>query len=64
MKTWPKIIYFNPELKEAIIRCCHNTINEVRASLALITKINENTTAIHVIRVSGTSKSLNKLMEN
>ena len=64
METWPKIIYFNPESKEAIIRCRHNAINEVRASLALITKINEHATAIHVIRVSGTSKSLNKLMKN
>lgn len=64
VKTWPKVIYFNPKSKEAIIRCSHNAINEVRASLALITEINDHTAAIHVIRVSGTSKSLKGFLEN
>lgn len=64
VKTWPKVIYFNPKSNEAIIRCSHNAINEIRASLAVITEINDYKTAIYVIKVSGTSKCLKEFMEN
>lgn len=50
--------------KITIIRCSHNALEMVRASIASITKINEKSVAIHVVRVSGTLKSLREKMSS
>ncbi len=52
------LIEHNPERNRAVLRCPHNALNMVRASLASVTKINEKPAAIHVVAVSGTLKSL------
>ena len=54
------LVEFNPEDGYAILRCSHKTLDMVRASLAAITRVNEKFVSIHVIRVSGTLKSLRK----
>jgi len=53
-------IEVDPGRNRAILRCSHKALEMVRASITSITKINEKPTAIHVIGVSGTLKSLRK----
>jgi len=54
------LIEFNPESGYAILRCSHKAVDMVRASVAAITKVNEKSVAIHVVRVSGTLRALRK----
>jgi RNase P/RNase MRP subunit POP5 len=54
------LVEFNPADGYAILRCSHKALDMVRASLAAITRVNEKFVSVHVIRVSGTLKSLRK----
>lgn len=52
------LINYNEERKSALIRISLNALQSVRASLALITRIADKKASVHVIRISGTIKSL------
>lgn len=54
------LVEFDPEDGNAILRCSHKTVDMVRASVAAITRINEKSVAIHIMRVSGTLRALRK----
>lgn len=54
------LVEFNPKNGYAILRCSHNVVDMVRASVVAITRVNEKPVAIHVLRVSGTLKALRK----
>jgi RNase P/RNase MRP subunit POP5 len=58
-----RMIEYNPQLKQGIIRCNHDKLNETRAALAHITAINDSPVAIQVVTVSGTIKTLRKRLE-
>ena len=60
IESWPHILFFNEKSNEAIIRCNRSSLNKIRASLALMTKIDNKAVAVFVIMVSGTIKSLKK----
>jgi ribonuclease P/MRP protein subunit POP5 len=49
--------------KRATIRCSHNALEMVRATIASITEIDAKPVAIHVFRVSGTLKALQRKTE-
>jgi len=53
-----KLIRFIAEENYAIVRVNHSGIDMARASLALITKIAGRPASVHVLKVSGTLKSL------
>jgi RNase P/RNase MRP subunit POP5 len=53
-------IEINTERNYAILRCSHRALEMVRAAIASITEINAKPSAVHVIGVSGTLKSLKK----
>ena len=53
-----KLIDFIPENQNAIIRCNHNKLNEMRTTLAHITKIKGENFRASVKKVSGTIKTL------
>jgi RNase P/RNase MRP subunit POP5 len=57
------LIDYDPLVNFAIIRCSHVSIDIVRAAIVSITKVNGNSIAIHVRRVSGTLKSIQQLLE-
>jgi RNase P/RNase MRP subunit POP5 len=57
-----KQIEFLPEKNDAIIRCNHNRLNEMRAMLASITAAGGNPCRVDVKLVSGTIKALRKHM--
>jgi len=44
-----------------ILRCAHNKVEEVRASLACIHSINDARIGIRVIKISGTIKGVTSL---
>ena len=54
------LIDYNKQKGQAIVRCSHKALEMVRASIASITEIGEKPTAIHVMRVSGTLRTLRK----
>jgi RNase P/RNase MRP subunit POP5 len=53
-----KLIDLIPENQDAIIRCNHNKLNEMRTTLAHITKLKEENCRVDVKKVSGTIKTL------
>ncbi|MBD3171064.1 hypothetical protein GF326_01200 [Candidatus Bathyarchaeota archaeon] len=55
-----KLIDFFPKKKNAIIRCNHDRLIEMRTVLAQITVINGKPSRIGVKRVSGTIKTLKR----
>lgn len=63
-KTRIALISYDPEKRFAVVRTSHKSIDMVRTSLASITKIGETSAAIHVLKVSGTKKALNKNIDN
>lgn len=58
-----RLIDYNIEKKTAVIRAALTTLGMVRSALALITSIANRETAVHVIAVSGTIKSLREKAE-
>jgi len=58
------LIEYNQEKKQAIFRCSHKALEMVKASLAAITEADGEKVAFHVIRVSGTLKSLRTKVTN
>jgi len=54
------LIQYDPQKGYAVVRCSNKALEMVRASIASITKIDEKPVAIHVLRVSGTLKSLRR----
>ena len=57
-----RLIEVFPELNDAIIRCNHTCLNEIRATLAHISEIDGKPARIDVKLVSGTIKTLKKKM--
>ena len=53
-----RMIEYNQQPRQGIIRCNHDKLIETRAALAHITAINGAPVSIQVITVSGTIKSL------
>jgi len=55
-----RMIEYNQQNRQGIIRCKHDKLTETKAALAHITAIKGATVSIHVVTVSGTIKSLRK----
>ena len=53
-----KLIDYDQKEKIAVISTTHKSLNMTRAALTSITKIADNPVAIHIIKVSGTLKTL------
>jgi RNase P/RNase MRP subunit POP5 len=53
-------IRFDEKTNYAVLRCSHKALPMVKAAIASITKIADAPAAIHVLRVSGSLKSLGK----
>ena len=54
------MIEYDEQRSHGVVRCSHKTLPMLKASIASITKINGKSTAIRVLRVSGTLKALHK----
>jgi len=55
-----RMIEYDQQLRQGIIRCSHDRLTETRAALAHITSINDAPVALQVVTVSGTIKTLRK----
>jgi ribonuclease P/MRP protein subunit POP5 len=62
-KTNLRMIKSVPEQNQLIIRCSHLMLEQTKAAITSITKINQTETAIHILAVSGTIKALTKKMQ-
>lgn len=54
------LVYFDKITNYSVLRCFHKALPLVKAAVASITKIGSQSAAIHVLRVSGSLKSLSK----
>ncbi len=54
----PRLIEYDEERREGIVRCNRSSTREMRAALALITEISNSDAAVRVMGTSGTIKSL------
>ncbi len=54
----PRLIEYDAERREGIVRCNRSSTREMRAALALITEISNSDAAVRVMGTSGTIKSL------
>jgi len=54
------LIDYDMEKRFAVIRTVHTAVDMVRTALASMTRIGNKPVAIHILRVSGTIKSLYK----
>ena len=52
------LIEYNPQKSYAVVRCLHEALEIVKASIASITEINGKPVAVHIAGVSGTLKTL------
>ena len=62
-QTGLSLIDYDERKKIAIIRTWHKTLELVRAALASITQIGNESVATHILAVSGTIKSLQDKLE-
>ncbi|MCC6042072.1 MAG: Rpp14/Pop5 family protein [Candidatus Verstraetearchaeota archaeon] len=51
-----KLMDYDEENKLGILKCAHESLEVIRAALALLSAINGEPSAIHVMKVSGTYK--------
>jgi RNase P/RNase MRP subunit POP5 len=54
------LIDYDVERRFAVIRTAHTAVDMVRTALASMTRIGDKRVAVHVVRVSGTIRSLYK----
>jgi RNase P/RNase MRP subunit POP5 len=52
-----KLMAYDEENKIGILKCSHTSLDIIRAALALLSAINDEPSAIHVMKVSGTYKN-------
>jgi ribonuclease P/MRP protein subunit POP5 len=56
----PKLMSFDEAAREGVVRCDRAHLREMRAALAMVTRIGDWEAAIFVERASGTLRSLRK----
>jgi RNase P/RNase MRP subunit POP5 len=58
------LVEYKPEKRQAVFRCSHRALEMVKASIAATTEVTTEKAAFHIIRVSGTLKSLRTKIAN
>jgi len=56
-------VHFDEEAEYAVVRCSHKALPMVKAAIASVTKIDNKPAAIHVLRVSGSIKTLRRKVD-
>jgi RNase P/RNase MRP subunit POP5 len=59
-KIEPQLLEFDGDEQSGIVRCSHQNLRQMRASLAFITNVGESSASIRVLLVSGTIKALKR----
>ena len=54
------LIDYDVEKRFAVVRVVHTAVDMVRTALASMTRVGDKSVAVHVVRVSGTIRSLYK----
>jgi len=57
-ETAPRLIGYNEKKSIGILRCSRDSLEKMRAAIAMISKIDEKSVGAYVKAVSGTSKRL------
>ena len=57
-ETAPRLIGYNEKKSIGILRCSRDSLEKLRAAIAMISKIDEKPVGVYVKAVSGTSKRL------
>jgi RNase P/RNase MRP subunit POP5 len=62
-KTGLSLVNFDEEQKSVVLRTGHTTVEMVRTAIASITHVEDKATAVHILKVSGTMRALQKSLE-
>ena len=62
-RTELALIEYDPQMKQAILRCSLDALDLLKASMVAITEIKGERSVAHIVLVSGTLKSLRKRMK-
>jgi len=54
------LIEYDPKMNQAVLRCSHKVLDQVRASIVAVTGVQNEKVATHILLVSGTLKSLRR----
>lgn len=57
-ETAPRLIGYNEKKSIGILRCSRESLEKMRAAIAMISRIDEKSVGVYVKAVSGTSKRL------
>jgi RNase P/RNase MRP subunit POP5 len=57
-QAWLFLVEYDQDNKQAVFRCSHKALEMVKASIVAVTEVADEKVAFHIIRVSGTLKSL------
>jgi RNase P/RNase MRP subunit POP5 len=55
-----RLIDYDPENMQAVLRCSHDALPLVRASIPCVTRVGNEPASLHVQLISGTLKSLRR----
>jgi len=55
-----RLVDYDPENRQAVLRCSHKSLPIVKASISCVTRVGNNAAAIHIQLISGTLKSLRR----
>ena len=56
----PHVVSYDQECSTALVKCSKEGVQKLRATLALVTEIENNPVAAYVLRTSGTIRSLRR----
>jgi len=56
----PQVVSYDQEYSTALVKCSREGVHKLRATLALITEIEDSQAAAFVLRASGTIRSLRR----
>lgn len=57
------LIEYNPETCHGILRCSHKSLEKVQTAMTVVSKIYDRSAMIHLLKTSGTIKSLRSSLE-
>jgi len=57
------LIEFDPETHQGILRCTHKSLEKVQTAMAAVSRIDNRPVIIHLLKTSGTIRSLRSALE-
>ncbi|MFX1518587.1 MAG: Rpp14/Pop5 family protein [Promethearchaeota archaeon] len=57
------LIEYDPEMHQGILRCTHKSLEKVQTAMAAVSRIDDRPIIIHLLKTSGTIRSLRSALK-